>query len=156
MNETDNFESLRQLFAIKRHEVPPPGYFDRFSDNVIARIRAAQNQRSQSFFSKILEALELKPAFAGAFASAVCLLMLFGIVYAGSDNSTPQGLFQQSADNAQFNPHLASAMDNAGSSSAPQVFGSGATNSDMSLQPIASSFGSPNPLFQQTSFNLGQ
>jgi hypothetical protein len=152
MNENDNFESLRQLLALKRHEVPPPGYFDRFSGNVIARIRAEENKSSQSWFSKVIEALELKPAFAGAFASAVCLLMLFGIVYSGSDNSTPQNLFGQSTENSQFTSQLASASQPATSTVVNQVFASSPTNFDASLQPIASTFGSQNSMFQQASF----
>jgi hypothetical protein len=155
MNENENFETLRQLLALKRHEVPPPGYFDRFSGNVIARIRAEENKSSQSWFSKIIEALELKPAFAGAFASAVCLLMLFGIVYAGADSSTSQSLFQ-SAENSQFTSQLASASQQPATSTVVnQVFASSPTNFDASLQPIASSFGSQNPMFQQASFSLG-
>ena len=40
-NET-NFESLRQLLAQKRHEMPPSGHFNSFSGQIIARIRAGE------------------------------------------------------------------------------------------------------------------
>jgi len=43
MNENENnFESLRRLLAHKRHETPPPGYFNSFSGQIIACIRAGE------------------------------------------------------------------------------------------------------------------
>jgi len=81
MNENENnFESLRRLLAHKRHETPPPGYFNSFSGQIIARIRAGEARAARtdssseiSWFLKLLQAFELKPAFAGAFASALSL-----------------------------------------------------------------------------------
>ncbi len=93
MNENENnFESLRRLLALKRHETPPPGYFANFSAAVTARIRAGDARRTASvpdrladelpWLFRLMSAFEAKPAFAGAFASALCLLLLIGIVYA--------------------------------------------------------------------------
>src|ERR1035441_7754814 len=101
MNENENnFESLRRLLALKRHETPPPGYFENFSSEVTARIRAGDAGRTAGvskqltdelpWFFRLLSTFEAKPAFTGAFASALCLLLLFGIVYAERPDIAPQ------------------------------------------------------------------
>jgi hypothetical protein len=89
--EPDQFESLRRLLALKRHEQPPPGYFDRFSRQVIARIQAAEGTRIAPpvegfgwqipWLRRLWAALETQPIFAGAFGLAVCGLLAAGIVY---------------------------------------------------------------------------
>ncbi len=87
MNENQsNFESLRRLLALKRHEMPPPGYFDTFSKRVIARIRAGEAETPASlserlseqvpWLLKFLQAFEAKPVFASAYAFALCLLLI--------------------------------------------------------------------------------
>ena len=101
MNENENkFESLRRLLALKRHETPPPGYFEHFSGEVMARIRAGGAGRSAnvsdqlSWLFQLLSAFEAKPAFAGAFAFSLCLLLVFGIVYAERPDVALQPLLQ--------------------------------------------------------------
>jgi len=89
--ESDNFDGVRRLLALKRHEQPPPGYFNTFSSQVISRIQAGETAGSHSLFARLagdsswwrsLAALvEAKPAFAGAFGAAVCALLISGIVY---------------------------------------------------------------------------
>src|SRR5271156_1163062 len=98
MNENENnFELLRRLLAFKNRETPPPGYFNDFSAQVVARIRAGEtNESSGAWFSKLLQAFEFKPAFAGAFASALCLVLVFGIVYAQRPDTVPQPLLTPS------------------------------------------------------------
>ena len=36
--ETENFDQLRKLLALKRYELPPPRYFNEFSGRVMARL----------------------------------------------------------------------------------------------------------------------
>lgn len=157
MNENENnFESLRRLLAQKRHETPPPGYFNSFSGQIIARIRAGEARTTEtshssevSWLVKFLQAFELKPAFAGAFASALSLLLVFGIIYAERPDSGPQpilqtadqsiGSFAAMSPNALTQPAIAADMTTS-------------NNAATSLQPVASLFGSQNVFAQPVSF----
>lgn len=81
MSENENdFEALRRLLALKRHEIPPPGYFEDFSSRVIGRIRAGEAAQELPWLLRILQAFEAKPAYPVALASALCTLLLVGIV----------------------------------------------------------------------------
>ena len=95
--ESENFEQLKKLLALKRHEVPPPGYFNNFSRDVISRIRAgdtAPTVVSVSWFQRLQQILSPRPAFAGAFGLAVCALLVGGILYtARMDDRTAQPNF---------------------------------------------------------------
>jgi hypothetical protein len=153
MNENENnFDALRRLLKLKRHETPPPGYFNRFSGQVIARIRTGEARKSSSetsWFVKLLQAFEFKPAFAGAFASALCLVLVFGIVYAERPDSSPQPFLPNSGQpSGSFAAMTPSAL--------PQPTDSigmiASNNPAGSLQPVASLFGQQNPFAQQVSF----
>ncbi len=155
MNESENnFDVLCQLLKLKRHETPPPGYFNRFSGQVIMRLRSGEAKKSSSETSwllKLLQAFEFKPAFAGAFASALCLLLVFGIVYAERPDSSPQPLLQNSEQSSGSFAALSPA-------SLPQTADSigiiASNNAVNSLQPVASLFGSQNPFAQQVGFSI--
>jgi hypothetical protein len=155
MNESENnFEALRRLLALKRHEIPPPGYFNNFSGQVISRIRAGAAKSlslEAPWLFKLFQAFSAKPAFASAFASALCLLLVFGIVFAERpDYSAPQPLLAQAAENSPL-----AAVSQAALPSDQTMFASSISNNSMSsLQPVASLFGSRNPFAQQVSFSI--
>src|SRR5262252_6649756 len=101
--ETENFESLRRLLALKRHELPPPGYFNTFSRQVIVRIQAGERGEDKVGFGQWLlegawlqrfwNAFETKPALAGAFGVMVCGLLISGVIYSDQPvNNRDQGL----------------------------------------------------------------
>jgi len=154
MNENENFESLRRLLALKRHEVPPPGYYNRFSRDVIARIRSGEQpaDAAESLYAhapwlfKFFQLFEAKPAFASSFASALCLLLLFGIVYAERPASAPQPILQTS----QLTPEsLGGATVSAAVTPAPDMLATSLSNSSSSsLQPLFNS-----AFAQQVSFS---
>jgi len=160
MNESENnFESLRRLLALKRHETPPPGYFNDFSRQVMQRIRTGQTEKLANLFeelfdhapwlAKFLHAFDARPVFAGGFAVALCLLLLLGIVYAERPDFTPQPLLQVADSSAS----LAAVSPTVLSQPADQIGIVSSTNPVLSLQPVASPFGQQNPLAQLVSFS---
>jgi len=88
--DTENFEPLRRLLALKRHEQPPPGYFNNFSRQVILRIEAGERGEEAAIFGRfsweapwlqrIWAVLETKPVLAGTFGVALCGLLIAGAV----------------------------------------------------------------------------
>jgi hypothetical protein len=75
--EPDDFGELRKLLAIKKYESPPPGYFNRFSDQVIARIEARQISAAVPSWRHWLAGLWHRPAVSGAYALLFgCLAMI--------------------------------------------------------------------------------
>jgi hypothetical protein len=95
--ETENFDQLRRLLALKRHEQPPPGYFHHFSSQVIARIEAGERADDPVglvrfiwegvWLQRLWDAIESKPALAGVFGAAVCGFLVAGVIYTDSPTS---------------------------------------------------------------------
>ena len=164
MNEPEsNFEALRQLLALKKHEIPPPGCFNRFSGEVVARIRSGESVKpktvTERLFSEapwllsLIKAFESKPAFTGVFASALCLLIVAGIVY--SDNPTVTS-DSTAANQMSFGGSPMASMSSSfldASAATPQGSLVASTNQLENLDANASPFGNPNPLLQPVSFN---
>jgi hypothetical protein len=166
MSENDNnFEALRRLLVLKRYETPPPGYFNSFSSQVIKRIGAGEAGRADNWMEelfnhapwleKLVRAFEVKPVFAGAFAGALCLLLLVGIVYSERPDVASQPDLQTAVATASAGvPATMAAAAPALSQPAGQMGIVSSTNPVLSLQPNASLFGTPNSLVQPVSFTL--
>jgi hypothetical protein len=100
--QQDDFEDLRRLLALKRHERPPPGYFQDFSGQVIARIHAGEAATSQSWAQRVLErapwlqnlwdGFGARPIVAGAFGVSVCSLLVVGLISSERVDSNGAGL----------------------------------------------------------------
>jgi hypothetical protein len=95
--DSQDFEQLRRLLALKRYEQPPPGYFNDFSRQVIARIEAGDRAQEgvldrlfweAPWLQRLWAAIETKPVLAGAFGVAVCALLVGGVLY--SENTAVQ------------------------------------------------------------------
>jgi hypothetical protein len=164
MSENENqFESLRRLLVLKRHEIPPPGYFNNFSGSVMQGIREGREAEEATFLGalyaqapwleRIIQVFDAKPLFASGFVGALCLLLFFGIVRSEQPDLTAQPLLSVSTANAAslaaLSPSVLSGVANQ-----PGIVSS--TNPVLSLQAIApgSPFGQQNPLAQTVSFQI--
>ena len=99
--DSQDFGSLRRLLALKRHEQPPPGYFNDFSGHVINRIKAGDRVDDgvltrlfweAPWFQRLWVSLETKPILAGAFGTAVCVLLIWGVIYSEKADSEKAGV----------------------------------------------------------------
>ncbi|HEY4416032.1 MAG TPA: hypothetical protein VGO57_10095 [Verrucomicrobiae bacterium] len=160
-----NFEELQQLLKLKRHEVPPPGYFHNFSSNVIAGIRAEREvaaqarQVSGNWLTRLMSIFETRPGLVGGMATSLVLLLVGGVVVtdqSGSDSQnnifTPNTIDSAQSSAPISQPSLSYASANSASSGGISI----STNPAASLQPMSSLFGQPNPLFQPASFAPAQ
>ena len=163
MNENDsNFESLRRLLALKRHEMPPPRYFDSFSSQVIARIRAGEAGTPASplehlfgqipWLLELLQTFETKPVFAGAYASALCVLLVAGVIFAERPESTSQASWEPTSQ-------IISSFTSATTAALPQpvnqmLIADNSTNPMFNFQSTPSSFGQTLPGAQLVGYSL--
>ena len=75
---SDEFATLRKLLATKRHEQPPPGYFERFSGRVIRRLEADGPEEETSRWDRWMTLLSAKPLLACAYGGVVAASLLVG------------------------------------------------------------------------------
>lgn len=117
--EQDNFQQLRRLLALKRHEQPPPGYFDALPGQIFARLRARdwtaepsvldRLSREAPWLRRLWSVLEHKPILAGIFAASLCVVLISGIVYTENSQPTPVSLLPAPEQPSQ--PALAAASE---------------------------------------------
>jgi hypothetical protein len=168
MNPSEhNHEDLQRLLKLKRHEVPPPGYFNHFSGDVIARIKAGEAMSSGSFVEylqdhapwvfTLVRLFETKPGVVGGLATSLCVLLVFGLVMTENtdNNSSSMPTFSASTQAPSVSSPTAMASSNPLLAGSPGIALS--TNPVTSLQPVATIFGQPAgaPMFQAASFAPG-
>ena len=163
-NSEDNFKALRQLLKLKQHEIPPPGYFNSFSDQVVARLQSGEGRGAETMAERLsvqapwlgwfLQIFEAKPGVIGGFATSLVLLLVIGVIASERPDSMPNNILTATTETPSVGT-LASATtpDLAAVGQASGIVAS--TNPVTSLQPVATLFGQPNgsPLFQSASFS---
>jgi hypothetical protein len=138
--DPENFDALLKLIALKRHEQPPPGYFDRLPGKILARLEA--NEEKTGFWSRVISNIVLKPAFAYSLGLAFCGTFAAGIFYTLQMQMPAQTASEpmptQAWELATPSTDLASQQTLSG---APHVFGySGFDNTNASYESLPSLF----------------
>ncbi len=165
MNENDNnFTELKQLLKLKRHEVPPLGYFENFSSHVTSRIRAGEASRSRSFTERLeaeapwavnfMRIFETRPGMIGAFATCVCLLLVSVVVLSARADKAARLQMISSQASAAGSPMSSMTSATLAASDSSGIVAS--TNPVTSLQPVTTLFAQPGSgsLFQPAGFGV--
>ena len=82
-HDRESFAALRRAVALKRHEQPPPGYFDRLHRRVLDRLPLEREVEPEDWFEALFERFRLRPALAGFFSLALGAFYLAGLGYSG-------------------------------------------------------------------------
>lgn len=77
---SDDFQDLRRLLALKRHEQPPPRYFNEFSGRVIDQIRAPEVLPRPSIWQRLGLDFDFQPAMVCAMGVVMSAVFLTGII----------------------------------------------------------------------------
>lgn len=80
--QSNEFEKLKALLALKRHEQPPPGYFDSFSSKVVARIEAEARVPETAWWHRWIRPSLVSPVLTCAYGVVVASLLVLGINWA--------------------------------------------------------------------------
>jgi hypothetical protein len=74
----EEFDALKKLLALKRHEQPPPGYFDQLPRTIRARIQAGVPEAQAGFWETLFHRITLRPAAAYSAVGIACLGLVVG------------------------------------------------------------------------------
>ena len=149
----EDFRQLSRLLALKRHEQPPPRYFNEFSQRVIARLETVQSVESISWFQRLTQSFQLKPALASGFGVAAFGLLLFRLVALQQFEEMP--LAMVGADNISRTMVSAANSDIALNQFPSGDLAQSSINPAMNTQPSSAMFDGFHLNVQAVSFNPG-
>ncbi|MBI1178387.1 hypothetical protein GC207_13205 [bacterium] len=90
-DQSQDFEQLRQLLALKRHENPPPGYFRDFSTRVIERIEREGVAVDENWLQRVISLFRVRPAISASFCLASLLVLLAATTLFEGNQSASNG-----------------------------------------------------------------
>lgn len=160
MNQNEqNFTELQRLLKLKRHEIPPPGYFENFSGQVTSRIRAGEAGGRRTVMERLeaeapwlmgfLRIFETRPGVIGAFSVCVCLMMVSIVVSSHRAEKAARLHLDVTANASAAGSPMASMTGTALAAADNSSGIVASTNPVTSLQPTATLFGQPNNLSGQ-------
>ncbi len=85
----EEFERLRRLLALKRHEQPPPGYLEHLPDRILARLKKEDIRRESGWWQWFVDRFETKPALVCAYGFVVSSLLILGFRVSQSMQNEP-------------------------------------------------------------------
>jgi hypothetical protein len=106
----DDFKDLRRLLALKRHEKPPPGYFNYLPDKIMMRLERDDLSEYSTWWQWLVRKLDAQPVLAGAYAFAISGLMLLGFKLSQDlqhEAATESGLLGNTIDPMTLQPGTA-------------------------------------------------
>ncbi len=103
----EDFDDLRRLLALKRHEKPPPGYFGYLPDKIMMRLEREDISEYSTWWQWMVQKLDAQPVLAGAYAFAISGLMLLGFKLSQDlqhETATDNGLLGNTIDPMTLQP----------------------------------------------------
>lgn len=83
-------QRLLRLLALKRHELPPPGFFDRLPGRILVSIRAGSEVADVPWWSRLWQSIRQEPMVSASYAALGVGVMLFGFsVFETARESAP-------------------------------------------------------------------
>lgn len=106
MSDPQNSDRLRRLLALKRHELPPPVFFELLPRKIRAQLERESSRRSSftAWWRRLALEWDLKPALAGFALIAAGGLYFMGIEPASGTAADPATIGQGPAYAAFFQP----------------------------------------------------
>ncbi|MCC7376939.1 MAG: hypothetical protein IT581_19930 [Verrucomicrobiales bacterium] len=75
----DDIQRLLRALALKRHESPPPGFFDTLPHRILVSIRAGTEMSERGFWERLWLTILREPMVAGSYAALGLGAMVFGV-----------------------------------------------------------------------------
>src|SRR5207237_943257 len=72
------FQDLRKLLALKRHEVPPPGYYNHLSLKIVSRLERAELEEQRTWWGAFVAKFDARPVLACMYGCVISSLLLAG------------------------------------------------------------------------------